>query len=253
MTTFTKSKLFLVACVLGIILADLWHDVHWLYYLTPFLLFVVYLAFGVTTLGANLFTKSYTNPENKTAQVALTFDDGPNENTKQVLQVLKKHDAKATFFCIGQKIEKYPEILKRIVDDGHSVGNHSYSHSNYFPLFSRKKIKHEIQRTTSLIEEITELKCHLFRPPFGVINPKVAAGAEATDHNIIGWNLRTFDTSRNYKKVIKQVKKKLRAGSVVLLHDDRSNTAKVLDEILLYGKSKGFTFVTVEEIFEFEK
>lgn len=253
MTAFTKSKILFISCILGLLMADLWYQIDWYFYLIPLGLFLVFIAISTTTLRLNVFMPSYSQPSVESPQVALTLDDGPDENTINVLASLKQHNAKATFFCVGHKIEKYPEIMKSIVDAGHSIGNHSYSHSNFFPLFSKKQISLEIQKTSSFIESYTNKPCRLFRPPFGVINPNVAAAVKNTNHKIIGWNLRTFDTTRNYKKVIKQLKKKLRPGSVVLLHDDRTNTAEVLDEILLYGKSKGFTFVTVEEIFEIKK
>jgi len=250
MTTYTKSKLFLAAALSGLLIADLWYDIAWYLYLLPFLLFVIFLVVGTTTLSANVFTKSYTQPQFSDNKVAITFDDGPDQNTIKVLETLKQHGVKATFFCIGHKIERHPEIMKLIVEGGHAVGNHSYSHSNYFPLFSKKKLRIELQKTSAIIEDYTGQVCQLFRPPFGVINPKVAQAAIDTDHKIIGWNLRSFDTSRDYKKVLKKVKNRLKSGTVLLLHDDRDNTNKVLDEILLHGKSKGFTFVTVDEIFK---
>lgn len=249
MTTFTKSKLFLVACVSGLLVLDLWYEIEWFYYLIPIAVFGLFLVIASTSIGANVFVKSYTQPIARHDNVALTFDDGPDENTIAVLSVLKRHKAKATFFCVGHKIEKHPEIMKAIVAEGHSVGNHSYSHDNLLPLYSKKKIKLEVQQTAGLIEGYTGRPCQLFRPPFGVINPNVAAGATDSDHKVIGWNLRTYDTTRHFKKVINQLKKKLEPGSVVLLHDDRPHTAKILEEILLYGKAKGFTFVTVEDIF----
>ncbi len=250
MTTFTKSKLFLVSILSGLLIADLWYDIAWYFYIIPLLIFFILLVVGTTTLSANLFIKSYTQPIHADNKVAITFDDGPDQNTLSVLETLKKHSVKATFFCIGHKIEKHPEIMQLIVNEGHSVGNHSYAHSNYFPLFSKKKMRIELQKTSAIIEDYTSKVCQMFRPPFGVINPKVAKAARDTNHKIIGWNLRTFDTKRSDKKVLKTIQKKLKSGSVLLLHDDREGTSKVLDEILLYGKSKGFTFVTVEEIFK---
>lgn len=250
MTTFTKSKLFLVSILSGLLIADLWYDIAWYFYIIPLLIFFILLVVGTTTLSANLFIKSYTQPNHVGNKVAITFDDGPDQNTLSVLEILKKNSVKATFFCIGNKIEEHPEIMQLIVKDGHAVGNHSYSHSNYFPLFSKKKLRIELQKTSAIIEDYTGKDCQMFRPPFGVINPKVAQAASDTNHKIIGWNLRTFDTKRSDKKVLQTVKKKLKSGSVLLLHDDREGTNKVLDEILLYGKSKGFTFVTVDDIFK---
>ena len=122
------------------------------------LLFIVWL--GITTWGvfdvrSQYFTKTYcNNSATKEKIIALSFDDGPHEMTPLILKTLKKYNAKATFFCIGSKIVKYPEIFKYIDRGGHIIGNHSYSHSNFFSILSTNKIMVELIDTRNLIKEL---------------------------------------------------------------------------------------------------
>src|SRR5690606_14734549 len=115
------------------------------------------------------------NKNLKDKKIAITFDDGPHpEITLKVLQLLKQYNAKATFFCIGQHIEKHPEILRAIADNGHDIGNHSFSHHLMIDFNSTEKWLQEIKQTDSSIQKITSKKTNLFRPPFGVTTPKLA-------------------------------------------------------------------------------
>src|SRR5690606_35805009 len=105
---------------------------------------------------------------------AITFDDGPHpEFTPKVLNLLKKYDAKATFFCIGKHIELYPDIFKSIVEAGHTIGNHTYSHANDFGFFSVEKVISELQQTNAIIKQQIGLDARLYRPAFGVTNPRI--------------------------------------------------------------------------------
>ncbi len=182
--------------------------------------------------------------------VALTFDDGPDSTqTPKVLDILKKYNIKACFFCIGSKIAGNENIIQRIKNEGHLLGNHSHNHSGKFPLYSAKRMASEASECSKKIEDITGEKTQLFRPPFGVTNPTIARMVKKHRYITIGWNIRTLDTCKSSSKVLKRVEKKLSFGSVILLHDDLKTSDDTLERVIKLISNKGYKFVRVDELF----
>jgi len=164
--------------------------------------FSLIIALGTYYLRFQYFLPSISKLNNKEKTISLTFDDGPNEKvTPLLLEILKKHNVKAMFFCIGRNIERNFEITKSIVDQGHVLGNHTYSHSNTFALTSYKNVASEIIRTNELIESITKQQTIYFRPPFGVTNPIIAKVVAHNRIKVIGWSFRSFDTIISSEKL----------------------------------------------------
>ena len=253
MTPFVIARATFIAVIAGLLMLDYFIGVTWVFYAVSTLTFLVFLVLGSSVMKYNIFLKAYTSPGNAENKIAITFDDGPHLFTESILGVLREYKAKASFFLIGKSIEENPEIVRRIVDEGHTVGNHSYSHHKLFPLFSKKNIAHEIEKTNELIKNSTGKNINYFRPPYGVTNPAIAAAVKATQMKAIGWNLRSFDTmSTSPEKIIKKVIAQLKPGSVVLLHDNREKTPQILEAILLYAKEKNYECVTIDEIFKFD-
>jgi len=247
---FHKARLIFIISIIMIAVIDHYFTINILIYVIPLALFGIFILAGSSILSLNIYTKSYTQSSTSDNKIALTFDDGPSLATLEVLNILRKHNVKATFFCIGNKIKKHPEIIEKIVSEGHIIGNHSYSHNYWFPLLRVKAIVTEIERTNTLIEKFTKQQNNLFRPPFGVMNPNIAKAGSKTNQRVIGWNLRSFDTTTKDKnKVIQRIQSKLHPGSVILLHDDRSNTPDILDSILQYAQKNKYTIVDVPHIF----
>lgn len=221
-------------------------------------LFTGIIWLGLTTWGAfdirlGYFVTTINSKKTKNNKIAITFDDGPTEFTPKFLDLLAKYDAKATFFCIGKQIEKHPEILERIYKAGHQIGNHSYSHSNSFGFFSSEKVKEEIQKADTLIEQITTKENQYFRPPFGVTNPHIAKAVKQTKHKVIGWNIRSLDTViDDEKKILNRITKKIKSGSIILLHDTSDQSLRVLEHLLLTLQQKNFQPVTIEKLLEDE-
>jgi peptidoglycan-N-acetylglucosamine deacetylase len=223
---------------------------HWVFYAVPIFFFVSFVAIGSSVLSLNVFVPALTSPTVSDRQIAITFDDGPTPSTLEVLAVLKKYRAKATFFCIGKRIAEHAEILQQILDEGHTIGNHSYSHSYFFSIFSAKKIMEEIAMTNRLIEQIAGKKNTLFRPPYGVSNPPIAKAVEGTGLAVIGWNLRSFDTTtQDFEKVIARIIPQIKPGTVLLLHDDRPNTPKILEAVLEHAQKEQYECVDIKRIF----
>jgi peptidoglycan/xylan/chitin deacetylase (PgdA/CDA1 family) len=167
--------------------------------------------------------------------VVLTFDDGVDEiQTPKVLDVLKKYDAKAIFFIIGEKAEKHPHLVQRIVAEGHKIGIHSYTHKPIFPILAYDNMHKEVWDTKEILEKITGEIVDLFRPPFGVTNPNVGKVVEELNLKTIGWNIRSLDTnmSQDRLQVAERVSQKLTGRDIILLHDDRQGSEILLEALL---------------------
>lgn len=187
-------------------------------------------------------------------QMALTYDDGPNDpHTLRLLEVLARHNVSATFFLIGRYIKQRPDIVREIIKAGHAVGNHTFTH----PLLTLKtgaEIRRELCDCSAVLQEITGQTPALFRPPFGGRRPEVLRIARSLQLEPIMWNVTGYDwnappAAEIERKVLKQV----RGGDVILLHDggyrqmgaDRSQTVLATDHIIQRYKSEGYNFATI--------
>nr|WP_246275770.1 polysaccharide deacetylase family protein [Brasilonema bromeliae] len=187
--------------------------------------------------------------------IALTFDDGPwAGSTAEVLDILKKNNIKATFFVVGQMLKTYPELGKRIVAEGHVIGNHTWHH--WYHYFNPQAAAYEIDSTTDLIYQITGARTTLFRPPGGIMHNGVAAYAKNRNYTLVMWSADSVDYSRPaLPKLIRNVMRNSKPGGIVLMHDgggNRSRTVQALPEIISNFRKQGYRFVTVPELLEIE-
>jgi len=191
--------------------------------------------------------------------LTITFDDGPHpEYTPDILDILKEKEVKATFFLIGQNAEKYPEIVKRILNEGHSIGNHTYSHRSLIPL-SQKNTEHEILKGESVIQEITGEKPTLFRPPRGIYSDYARELLKENRYTIVLWDVSSQDWRElRYNNIITNILKSVQNGSILLFHDsgdlfsssggDRINTVKALPLIIDQLHALGYELITIHEM-----
>lgn len=180
--------------------------------------------------------------------VALTFDDGPGRHTDRLLRTLAAHKARATFFMVGSQAVQYPATARRVMSDGHELGNHSYSHAD-LGRASKKKVEAEIARTQAAVRQATGVTPRLFRPPYGSTDKAVAAVAARHALPQIIWNVDTFDwRDRKSATVARRVIGQTRPGSIVLMHDIHGTTVAALPRILDRLAAKGYVFVTVSEL-----
>ncbi|WP_243739191.1 polysaccharide deacetylase family protein [Flavobacterium sp. 245] len=207
-------------------------------------------AFGSARISSNYHVKAFcNNPSETEKKIALTFDDGPSEFTLEVLELLKKYNAKATFFCIGKNIETHPEIVKQIIADGHLVGNHSYSHSRFFDFYHEDKITDELRKTDALLEKFTSKKINFFRPPYGVTTPSISRALKVTGHKVIGWNIRSLDGGlKNQDLILSRIIKRISPGGIVLLHDTAPHSVLVLEQFLQFLQQNNYKVISVEEL-----
>lgn len=153
--------------------------------------------------------------------ILLTFDDGPDPDiTPRVLDVLERHGHRAIFFLIGPKAEAHPEIVREIVRRGHIVGNHTYAHSPWANFLGARHLSEDIERTDDIIVAACGVRPVLFRPPLGVSAHFLRSVVRRTGHTVVGWDVRSLDTKREGREVImSRIARRLRRGSIVLLHD----------------------------------
>jgi peptidoglycan/xylan/chitin deacetylase (PgdA/CDA1 family) len=192
-------------------------------------------------------------------QIALTYDDGPNDpHTLRLLEVLARHDVHATFFLIGRYVQQRPEIAREIVNAGHLVGNHTFMH----PLLifkSETEIREEISQCRAALQDAIGQHSNLFRPPFGGRRPAVLRVARDLGMETVMWNVTGYDWNAPPAEVIeRKVATQIRGGDVILLHDgghkqmgaDRSQTVIATDRLITRYKGEGYEFVTVSQMMQ---
>ncbi|WP_189655138.1 polysaccharide deacetylase family protein [Bacillus sp. HNG] len=185
--------------------------------------------------------------------VAITFDDGPNPvYTPEILDVLSKHKAKATFFVVGKHANNYPEIIRREVLEGHEIANHTFNHLNI--IRDSQKLENEIIQTSDALKEITGFSPTLFRPVGGSYNDVIINTAAENGYHVVlwSWHQDTKDWKNpGVNTITKRVISGIKPGNIILFHDsggNRTQTIRALDRILTKLEKEGYEFVTVSEM-----
>ena len=189
--------------------------------------------------------------ETKEPKIALTFDAAwGNEDTQKILEVLKKHDVRVTFFMTGGWVENYPDDVKAILAAGHDLGNHSENHKNMSQLSDAKK-KEELMKVHDKVRTLTGYEMFLFRPPYGDYDNAVVNVAKDCGYYTIQWDVDSLDwKDYGVDSIIKTVTehKHIGNGSIILCHNGAKYTAQALDTLITKLKEKGYTFVPVSEL-----
>ena len=198
-----------------------------------------------------IFSKYIWDIHNSENKIYLSFDDGPTpEITEWVLEELKKYNAKATFFCIGNNIEKHPEIFAKVANEGHSIGNHTFNHLNGWKTSTKEYLENVNLCESSILNlksTILNLQPKLFRPPYGKIKLSQSKKLGQLSYKIIMWDVLSadFDTSISKEKCLDNVIKNTKSGSIIVFHDSVKafpNLEYSLPKALKYWAAKGFIF-----------
>lgn len=182
----------------------------------------------------------------------LTFDAGfENGNMPQILEALKAHDVKATFFLVGNFFEKEPELVKRMVSEGHTIGNHTYSHPDMSAISSKESFQAELQENEALYKEITGQDMpKLYRPPQGKFCQSNLVMAQEMGYKTVFWSLAYVDWYQDdqpsKEEAFSKLVPRLHEGAVVLLHSTSQTNAEILDELLDKWEEKGYVFGDLE-------
>lgn len=186
------------------------------------------------------------NNDNSVKYVALTFDDGPNYNTSKVIDLLNKYNAKATFFVMGKNIKNNELVLKKMVESGMEIGNHTYNHL-LLTKYNTSKINEEINTTSELIYDVIGMYPTLFRPSYGAVNKKIKG---ISNYPIIIWNIDTLDWKyKNSKRIANTILTKIDNNDIILMHDIYKSTLNALDIVLPILINNNYKLVTVSELF----
>lgn len=191
----------------------------------------------------------------KDYRIALTFDDGPDTNfTPKVLDVLKKHHVKATFFLLGSRVDGHPQVVKRIHEEGHVIGNHTYWHPQLYRE-NLNLLRWEAAETDKAIKRVVGYSPKLFRAPYGGLTDRIVAELGRLNYSVIGWNVDSLDWKQlSSAEVQKNVLGHVTPGSIILMHSggnwnqDLSGMVQALDVIIPKLRAQGFEFVTVTEL-----
>jgi peptidoglycan/xylan/chitin deacetylase (PgdA/CDA1 family) len=208
---------------------------------------------------AQWYGRTFTGLKPGTKQIALTYDDGPNDpHTLRLLEVLAKHNVKATFFLLGRFTKQRPDIARELTRAGHVVGNHTFSHPNLI-FASALQTKLQLLDCQQALSDAVGEHSPLFRPPFGARRPTTLRTVRALGLEPVMWNVTGGDwKGKPAEYVERRVRQRVRGGDVILLHDgghaafgaDRSQTVIATDRLIAWHKSEGYEFVTVPEMMQ---
>lgn len=238
----------------------------------------VFMVWASASIRSGVYVRAFCREKTDRKVVYLTFDDGPHPpETERVLDVLRERGAKATFFLIGSKVSGNEAVLRRMLEEGHALGLHTYSHAGTFPLLSFDKMLADVNEGKRAVESVAGKKISLFRPPFGVTNPTIAKVVRTLRLQTVGWDVRSFDTmfcksSKHsckqsgysckqseysckqsgysckqsehdwYLPVVERIMKQVRPGSVILLHDRLDGASELLSLLLDSLAASGYEF-----------
>lgn len=248
-----KFKYFLVFALLllaHVIAGVIYSGYAWWWILVTILALLAVLVQACRKIQWNFFLRSTNRVPLSMQQlragtkpIALTFDDGPHENTLKVLDILKAEGVPATFFVIGHQIAGKEHILQRIQAEGHLIGNHTYSHNASFYWQNARLMAEDITKCNELIREATGISPNIFRPPFGVTNPNLAKALDKLELQSVGWTLRSMDTiAKDPKALLEKILKQVHSNNTILLHDRCDITVAILPELIARLKERGMTF-----------
>ncbi len=223
----------------------------------PGLLLLGLVGLGVARFQTGLFARPViaADPRRAGGRIALTFDDGPDpQSTRAVLDRLEGRGHRGTFFIIGERAERHPELVAELALRGHGIGNHSFDHANATPFRTVGRLAGELLRVNDLVERVAQIRPRWFRPPVGLLSPRVVAAAERARLELVGWSVRARDgvAHPSVDAAVQRLSRGLRPGAIVLLHDAPAQRAAtvlaILDRLFDELDARGLRSVTLDDL-----
>ncbi len=259
MTRFQRATFFTAAGVLGFAVS-LSGPARWWCAGGLVAAYLFLSGVGVFAVGMDYYCVAVRRGKTGKKRIALTFDDGPDSKaTPVLLDLLKKYKAHATFFCVGERAEANRAIIKRIVEEGHTLGNHSHAHHWWTNFLTRGPLVEEINRAQRLLSDLSGTTPRYYLSPMGLSNPHLAPALRATGLKLVAWDVRPFDRGKPAKTIVGRIAGTDRApgpaadGSIVLLHDGGAAPGNLLPavmEIIERFQARGYSFVSLDELFQ---
>jgi peptidoglycan-N-acetylglucosamine deacetylase len=209
---------------------------------------------GLFLIRMNFFCKAICRGRAGQKRIALTFDDGPDPvATPPLLDVLKREEIPATFFCIGENVLAHPDLSRRIAAEGHLLGNHSYTHPWYINLLSRSALSHQLDQTQDAIQSGAGTRAKYFRPPSGMTGPMFPKALARAGLTLVGWDVRSLDTVLSPQKAVDRILRLARDGSIIVLHDGDAAPQRIIEIVTAAARelrARGFTFARLDQLIE---
>ena len=244
------TRILFIAALVITALLDWKCEVPICIYLLLLLFYLLLLAYGSYFIQSDFFLRSLWIGSEERKAISITFDDGPmKEFTPRLLDLLKSENISASFFLIGKNIAGNEGLVKRMIDEGHVIGNHSYSHTYWFSLNNSTNMLNDLKKCDDEIIRVTGKRPKFFRPPYGVINPMVKKAIEKGNYDCIGWSIRTYDTNaKSVEALLQKSLKNLSNGDIILFHDWGQHTIGILSAFIKEVRARGFEIVGVDEL-----
>lgn len=250
MLKFRNVNVVFVLLLALIIGTNIIYNIPWYVYAVLVITYASLLFYGCFYVGSNYFIPIICSIKTDKKIIAISFDDGPDkDNTPQILQLLKACNAEAAFFCIGSRIAGNEMLLKQIDDEGHIIGNHTFSHHYWFDMFSANKMTADMQMMDDVTKNIINKTPHLFRPPYGVTNPNLKKAIINGNYIPVGWSARSLDTViKDEKKLLSRLTARIKPGAVFLFHDTSASMLTILPDFLNHVKLNGFEIIRLDKM-----
>lgn len=249
MLKYQKIFLTFICILLLLAIADVFVRISLLWYGGIIIAFAGFMGQGSANIRSGLYCQAHCSGNTKKRSLALSFDDGPDKSvTPLLLDLLRRENIKAAFFCIGSKAEHDPELIRQIDGEGHIIGGHSYSHHFFFDLFSTRSMLEEMQKSEDVIREAINKNIRMFRPPYGVTNPPLSRAVRQKRYHVIGWSLRSKDTViKDDKKLLERLVNRIKPGDIILFHDTKRITVNVLEKFIKFARENDFTIERLDK------
>lgn len=251
MSNFQISFILFITLLIGILIGAYYQIMAWWWIVPLHIFYWLFLGIQSSNIRSNFFIQTISHIDTEEPVVYLTYDDGPhNVYTPNLLEVLDRYGVQVTFFCIGDKVEKHEEIIKNIIEHGHDIGLHSYSHSVWYGFYPSRMIRSDTTRVQDALFHASGKRSQWFRPPYGVTNPSIAR-AIGDHYKVIGWTIRSYDTmDKMVDRIHDRIMKKLEPGAIILLHDHLPLTAELTARLIESIRLEGYQIGHLAEALE---